>query len=155
MSWPSVSGSTCSRPLAPDVDHLAVEVAWAARQELALGVADVMVRRTRLAQELPDRGAAIAPRVAEILGAELGWTKRRRQDEVTAFLARAHHDFDVPAAGGTLDEVVSRECPFGDIVLARGAGLAFPAPGRATSTIRGRLREPRMHPFRPHARRFV
>jgi glycerol-3-phosphate dehydrogenase len=88
--------------LGPDTDHLEVEVAWAAREELALGVADVMVRRTRLAQELPDRGAAIAPRVAEILGAELGWTKRRRQDEVAGFLARAHQDFDVPAGGGTV-----------------------------------------------------
>jgi glycerol-3-phosphate dehydrogenase len=88
--------------LGPDTDHLAVEVAWAAREELALGVADVMVRRTRLAQELPDRGASIAPRVAEILGAELGWTKRRRQDEVAGFLARAHHDFDVPPGGGTV-----------------------------------------------------
>ena len=88
------------RPLGPDIDHLEVEVAWAARHELALGVADVLVRRTRLAQELPDRGATIAPRVAELLGAELGWTKRRRHDEVTAFLARAHRDFDVPPPGG-------------------------------------------------------
>jgi glycerol-3-phosphate dehydrogenase len=86
-------------PLGPGLDHIEAEVVWAAREELALGVADVLVRRTRLAQELPDRGAAIAPRVAEILGTELGWTKRRRQDEVSAFLARAHHDFDVPPAG--------------------------------------------------------
>ena len=47
----------------------------AARQELALSLADVMVRRTRLAQELPDRVRSIAPRVAEILGAELGWRR--------------------------------------------------------------------------------
>lgn len=87
------------RPLGPDIEHLEAEVAWAARDELALGVADVLVRRTRLAQELPDRGAAIAPRVAEILGAELGWTKRRRQDEIAGFLARAHRDFDVPPPG--------------------------------------------------------
>ena len=33
--------------------------------------------RTRLAQELPDRGAAVAPRVARILGVELGWDERR------------------------------------------------------------------------------
>ncbi len=84
------------RPLGPEIDHLEAEVAWAAREELALGLADVLVRRTRLAQELPDRGAAIAPRVAQILGSELGWSGRRRQAEVTSFLARAHRDFDVP-----------------------------------------------------------
>ena len=87
------------RPLGPDIDHLEAEVAWAAREELALGVSDVLIRRTRLAQELPDRGATIAPRVAEILGTQLRWTKRRRHDDVTVFLARAHRDFDVPPPG--------------------------------------------------------
>lgn len=87
-------------PLGPEIDHLEAEVVWAVREELALGVADMLVRRTRLAQELPDRGAAIAPRVAEIMGSELGWARRRRDDEVASFLARAHRDFDVPPPGG-------------------------------------------------------
>ena len=46
----------------------------------------MLARRTRLAQELPDRGAAIAPRVAELLGAELGWGETRRAREVEAYL---------------------------------------------------------------------
>jgi glycerol-3-phosphate dehydrogenase len=87
------------RPLGPEIDHLEAEVAWAVREELALGVGDVLVRRTRLAQELSDRGAAIAPRVAEIVGGELGWSKRGRQAEVAGFLARAQRDFDVPPGG--------------------------------------------------------
>ena len=88
------------RPLGPEIDHLEAEVAWAVREELALGVADVLVRRTRLAQELPDRGAAIAPRVAEIVGAQLGWSRRARQADTASFLERAHRDFDVPPGGG-------------------------------------------------------
>ena len=88
------------RPLGAGIDHLEAEVAWAVREELALGVADVLVRRTRLAQELPDRGAAIAPRVAEIVGAELGLSKRTRQMDIASFLERAHRDFDVPPGGG-------------------------------------------------------
>ena len=51
---------------------------WAARHELALSLDDVLARRTRLAQELPDRGAAIAPRVAQILAADLDWGEARR-----------------------------------------------------------------------------
>ncbi len=39
---------------------------------------DVLARRMRLAQELPDRGASIAPRVAAVLGAELGWDEARQ-----------------------------------------------------------------------------
>ena len=62
------------RPLGPEIAHLEAEVVWAVRAESALSLDDVLARRTRLAQELPDRGAAIAPRVAELLGAELGWS---------------------------------------------------------------------------------
>jgi glycerol-3-phosphate dehydrogenase len=84
--------------LAPDIDIIEAEVVWAARHELAFSVDDVLARRTRLAQERPDRGAAIAPRVAKLLGAELGWNAARQEREVASFLVSAHREFDVPAA---------------------------------------------------------
>jgi glycerol-3-phosphate dehydrogenase len=77
-------------------DHLEVEVAWAARRELALSIDDVLARRMRLAHELPDRGAAIAPRVAAIVGAELGWDGDRQAREVAAFVDGARREFAVP-----------------------------------------------------------
>ena len=64
---------TCSGRSSPGRPFLEAEVAWAARHELALSLDDVLARRTRLAQELPDRGAAVAPRVAGGPRAELGW----------------------------------------------------------------------------------
>jgi glycerol-3-phosphate dehydrogenase len=76
-------------------DQLEVEVLWAARHELALGVDDVLARRMRLVQELPDRGAAVAPRVAALLGAELGWDEGRRAAEVSAFLDGARREYSV------------------------------------------------------------
>jgi glycerol-3-phosphate dehydrogenase len=83
-------------PLAPDATALEAEVAWAARNEMALSIDDVLSRRTRLAQERPDRGEAFAARVATILGAELAWDARRQAREVSAYLASAHREFDVP-----------------------------------------------------------
>lgn len=77
-------------------DHLEAEVAWAARRELALSLDDVLARRMRIAHELPDRGASIAPRVAAILGAELGWDASRQATEVSAFLAGAEREFAIP-----------------------------------------------------------
>jgi glycerol-3-phosphate dehydrogenase len=82
--------------LVPDEEYLEAEVAWAARHELALSIDDVLTRRIRLVHELPDRGASIAPRVAEILGAELGWDAARRETEVASFLDRARREFAVP-----------------------------------------------------------
>jgi len=87
------------RPLTPGRAFLEAEVAWAARQELALNLDDVLARRTRLAQELPDRGAMIAPRVAEILGAELGWGASRQVLEVQNYLASARREFTVAPPG--------------------------------------------------------
>ena len=87
------------RPLVPGRFFLEAEVAWAVRHELALSLDDVLARRTRLAQELPDRGAAIAPRVAEILGAELGWGTSRQRLEVDSYLATARREYSVPPPG--------------------------------------------------------
>jgi glycerol-3-phosphate dehydrogenase len=91
------------RPLGPEIAHLEVEVVRAVREEAALSLDDVLSRRTRLAQELPDRGASIAPRVAELLGGELGWTAEDQRREIEAYLVSAHREFDVPGPGAGPD----------------------------------------------------
>ena len=83
-------------PLGPDIDHLEVEVAWAAREEMALSLDDVLARRMRLVHQLPDRAASILPRVAEILGRELGWDAARRDRESVWFLESARREYSVP-----------------------------------------------------------
>lgn len=80
----------------PGTEHLEAEVGWAATMELAGSLDDVLSRRMRLSQELPDRGSSIAPRVAEILGAELGWDAGRQAAEVAAYLATARLEFGIP-----------------------------------------------------------
>jgi glycerol-3-phosphate dehydrogenase len=87
-----------ARPLGEGVDHLQAEVAWAARHELALSIDDVLARRMRLAQELPDRGASIAPGVAAILGDELGWDAPRQAAEVDVYLESARREYGLPWA---------------------------------------------------------
>jgi glycerol-3-phosphate dehydrogenase len=84
------------RPLGPSIAQLEAEVAWSVRNESALSVDDFLSRRTRLAQELPDRGATVAPRVAELMGAELGWSAAERDQAVKAFIVSAHREYDVP-----------------------------------------------------------
>ena len=88
------------RPLVAGRPYLEAEVAWAVRHELALSLDDVLARRLRLAAELPDRGAAVAPRVAEIIGRELGWGASRQALEVQLYLASATREYGVPGPGG-------------------------------------------------------
>ncbi|HXH05102.1 MAG TPA: glycerol-3-phosphate dehydrogenase/oxidase [Vicinamibacterales bacterium] len=85
-------------PLGEGVDHIQAEIAWAARKELALSLDDVLARRMRLAQELPDRGASIAPGVAAILGEELGWDEERQAAEVERYLETARREYGLPWA---------------------------------------------------------
>jgi glycerol-3-phosphate dehydrogenase len=76
-----------ARPIVPGRPDLLAEVAIAARREQARSVADVLLRRTRLgilaAPQLRD-AASVRP-VADVLGAELGWTRRRRSREAEAW----------------------------------------------------------------------
>ncbi len=61
-----------------DVDH-------AVDAEYAETLADVMIRRTFLAFELPDQGRAIAPRVAQRMAARLGWTDAGTQQAIREY----------------------------------------------------------------------
>lgn len=61
-------------PLAPPLEWRESDVAHAVRAEFAESLADVMVRRTHLAFEMRDHGVSVAPRVARLMGALLGWT---------------------------------------------------------------------------------
>jgi glycerol-3-phosphate dehydrogenase len=70
-------------PIVEGRPDLLAEVVIAARDEQARSVADVLLRRTRLgilaAPQL--RGPESVAPVAELLGGELGWTKKRIGDE--------------------------------------------------------------------------
>ena len=87
-------------PIVAGRPDLLAEVAIAARLEQARTVADVLLRRTRLglvaAPQL--RGADAARPVAEVLGAELGWSRRRIKQEAGAWPAAAAEAGIDPAA---------------------------------------------------------
>jgi glycerol-3-phosphate dehydrogenase len=90
-----------ARPIAPGRPDLLAEVTLAARAEQARSVADVLLRRTRLgilaAPEL--RSAKAVRPVADVLGAELGWSRRRRSREAEAWLEVAAQEGVDPGAG--------------------------------------------------------
>src|SRR5215204_5154890 len=89
-----------ARPIVPGRPDLLAEVALAARKEQARSVADVLLRRTRLGiLAAPQLRTAKAVRpVADALGAELGWSRRRRSREAEAWLPVAAEEGTDPAA---------------------------------------------------------
>jgi len=76
-----------ARRLHPDYPYIAAEVTYAAQAEMARTLHDVLARRMRL--EMIDWAAAkmVAPMVARLLGAELGWTPDMQEDESNKYVA--------------------------------------------------------------------
>ncbi|HEX5928706.1 MAG TPA: glycerol-3-phosphate dehydrogenase/oxidase [Solirubrobacterales bacterium] len=91
-----------ARPIVPGRPDLLAEVAIAVRREQARCVADVLLRRTRLgllaAPQLRD-AASVRP-VAEVLGAELGWSRRQVKKEAEAWVEAAALEGIDPAVAG-------------------------------------------------------
>jgi glycerol-3-phosphate dehydrogenase len=91
-----------AEPIVPGRPDLLAEVAIAARREQARCVADVLLRRTRLgilaAPQLRD-AASVRP-VAELLGSELGWSRRQVKREAEAWPQAAALEGIDPAAAG-------------------------------------------------------
>jgi glycerol-3-phosphate dehydrogenase len=91
-----------ARPVVPGRPDLLAEAAIAARSEQARSVADVLLRRTRLgvlaAPQLRD--AASVRAVAEVLGAELGWSRRQVKREAEAWPQAAAQEGIDPALAG-------------------------------------------------------
>jgi glycerol-3-phosphate dehydrogenase len=88
-------------PIVPGMPDLLAEAVVAARLEQASSVADVLLRRTRLgllaASDLCD-AEAVRP-VAEAMGEELGWSKKRTTAEAEAWVAAAAAEGIDAAAG--------------------------------------------------------
>jgi glycerol-3-phosphate dehydrogenase len=75
--------------LSPALSYCEAEVIWAVRWEMARTVEDVLARRTRLLQLNSGAAVASAPRVAELMAAELGRGDEWRRNQVDAFLTLA------------------------------------------------------------------
>lgn len=60
--------------VAAPLPTIAAQLVYAAREEGACTLADLLVRRTHLAYELRDQARAIAPQVAALVAPVLGWT---------------------------------------------------------------------------------
>jgi glycerol-3-phosphate dehydrogenase len=82
-----------SRQLHPALPYTEAEVIWAAREEMALTVEDVLARRTRALFLNAPAAVAMAARVAELLALELGRTSEWQEEQVRAFrrTAAAYH----------------------------------------------------------------
>jgi len=79
------SDPALAEPIRPEFDACVAQVVWAARNEMARTVDDVLCRRTRAVFLDIEASLAAAPRVAEILARELGRNEDWARDQVRRF----------------------------------------------------------------------
>jgi glycerol-3-phosphate dehydrogenase len=84
-----------TQQLHPDLPYVAAEVIWAVREEMARKVEDVLARRTRALFLNARAAVAMAPRVSQLMGGELGWDTAR-QNEETAMFVRLAENYQIP-----------------------------------------------------------
>lgn len=94
-----------AEPVSGAQAYLRAEIVYAATHEAVVHLEDVLVRRTRIAQEIPDRGLAAAAEIADLVAPHLGWDDDRIQQELRMYAAlcrgeeaASHERDDVAAA---------------------------------------------------------
>jgi glycerol-3-phosphate dehydrogenase len=81
-----------AEPLVPGLPYLRAEAIHAVRQEMALGLDDVLARRTRARIQDREATARAAGTVAQLIGPELGWTTERAEREAAAYREALAHE---------------------------------------------------------------
>jgi glycerol-3-phosphate dehydrogenase len=69
------------------------DVALAATDEMAVTIADVMVRRTHIAFELADHGVSSASSVASVMADVLGWDQKTTLSRIAEYQREAERLF--------------------------------------------------------------
>ena len=83
--------SSLGARLHPELPYVKAEVVWAVREEMARTIEDILARRTRALFLNAAAALDMAPKVAEILAVELGWTDRTKESQLSGFRALARN----------------------------------------------------------------
>jgi glycerol-3-phosphate dehydrogenase len=85
--------------LVEGLPHILAEAVYAARCEMAMTLADVMTRRTRLAMVAGREALNCAAIVADAMARELGWSGEQTERQVAQFTAEFESEFEVSDCG--------------------------------------------------------
>ncbi|MGH9184664.1 MAG: FAD-dependent oxidoreductase, partial [Acidimicrobiales bacterium] len=81
-----------AEPLVPGLPYRRAEAIYAVRHEMARSLDDVLARRTRARLLARDASAGAAHDVADLIGAELGWTTEEHARQVESYVASVVHE---------------------------------------------------------------
>lgn len=109
--WRGVAALTASEPalarrVVRDLPYLLAEVVYAVETEMAVTLADILVRRLHIAFEVADHGRSAARVATAVLAGRLGWDNGRARTEIMKYEAEVERLFGIeektnePSPGG-------------------------------------------------------
>ena len=96
--WSEVAALTSQEPalarrITRELPYLLAEVVYAVEREMAVTLADVLVRRLRIAYETADHGRAASRVATAVLAGRLGWDNERARSEIARYEAEIERIF--------------------------------------------------------------
>jgi glycerol-3-phosphate dehydrogenase len=92
--------ASLARPLVEGLPYLRAEAAYGASHEFVHTLADLLIRRLKVAFETRDQGAEAARAAAEVLAPRLGWDSAETQRQLEAYARDAGRIFNIDPADG-------------------------------------------------------
>ena len=89
----AAADQSLGEPLLPELAYTAAELTYAIDFEMALTLSDLLMRRTRIAFELPDHGVGAAARIAEVVGPAARWSEYSKRAQVEAYIGEVARVF--------------------------------------------------------------
>ena len=102
----TASEPALARRIVRDLPYLLAEVVYAVETEMAVTLADILVRRLHIAFEVADHGRSAARVATAVLAGRLGWDNGRARTEITKYEAEVERLFGIeektnePSPGG-------------------------------------------------------
>ncbi len=82
-------------PLIPSQRCTGAHLVYGVKEEMAKTLADLLIRRTRIAFETRDHGLSAAPRAADIVAAYLGWSSDEKSAQLRAYEHEVERMFSI------------------------------------------------------------
>jgi glycerol-3-phosphate dehydrogenase len=91
----SRQNTTLATRLVPGLEYTGAHLSYAVANEMARTLSDLLIRRTHIAFETRDHGAAVAPLVADIVAPLLQWSPDEKSAQLLAYAAEAERMFSI------------------------------------------------------------
>ncbi len=86
---------TLSAHVAPGLPYTLADFVWGVEREMATTLADLLMRRTAIAYELPDQARSVASRIARTVASRLGWSGADAEREIATYEREASRVFAI------------------------------------------------------------